>query len=160
MATYAHRFVVRAPLAAVATFHADSHALRRLTPPPVFVQFHQVGPLSEGSVAEFTLWLGPLPIYWVARHTHFDPLRGFTDNMVRGPLAHCVHRHDFVPLGPELTAVEDHMDYAYLPGLRGLRGRLLMSPFSLPILFAFRSFVTRRTVERAHQRRLRSAPAA
>ena len=158
MAVYQHRVVVKAPLADVAAFHSDSHTIRRLT--PTFVTFHHVDPMAEGSVVEFTMWLGPLPIRWASLHSDVDPQHGFTDSQVRGPLEHCVHRHEFVPLGPELTAVEDHMDYGYLPGWRGLRGRLLMSPLSLPILFAYRSFVTRRAVERAYRRRLQSAAAA
>ena len=149
MAVFDHRFTVNAPLAAVAAFHSDTPALRRLTPPPVIIQFHHIDPLGEGAVAEFTLWLGPLPNRCVSLHTDYEPMHGFTDSMVRGPMAHCVHRHSFVAVGPDRTEVVDHMEYAYLPGLRGLRGRLLMSPLSLPILFAFRSWVTRRAVERA-----------
>jgi hypothetical protein len=42
-------------------------------------------PLAEGSISDFTLWFGPLPIRWTARHSHIDPLHGFTDTQVRGP---------------------------------------------------------------------------
>jgi ligand-binding SRPBCC domain-containing protein len=149
MPRHHHRFVVRAPLADVAAFHSSSLALRRLTPPPVFVQFQRVDPLGEGSLSEFTLWFGLLPIRWASRHSEVDPLHGFTDTMVRGPLDHCVHRHRFEAVDATHTAVIDDMDYAYRPGLRGWRGWLLFSPLSLPILFAYRAWATRRAVERS-----------
>ena len=58
MPRFEHCFEVNAPLEAVAEFHRDARALRRLTPPPMWAQFHRVEPLGEGSKAEFTLWLG------------------------------------------------------------------------------------------------------
>ncbi len=153
MPVYAHRFTVRAPLAAVADFHRDTSSLRRLTPPPMIVQLHRYDPLAEGAVAEFTLWLGPLPIRWIAVHSDVDPQRGFTDTMARGPMARWVHRHAFVPVSASRTDVTDHIEYAYKPGLGGLIGRLLMSPPGLAFLFAYRGWATRRAVERAIQAR-------
>lgn len=50
---------IRASLAAVADFHHDARALKRLTPPPIFVQLHRVEPLAEGSIVDFTLWFDP-----------------------------------------------------------------------------------------------------
>lgn len=35
-------FVVDAPLEAVTQFHLDHNALKTLTPPPVFIQYHKV----------------------------------------------------------------------------------------------------------------------
>jgi ligand-binding SRPBCC domain-containing protein len=148
MHTFDHRFTVRAPLAAVAEFHGDTRALRALTPPPMFVQLHHFDPLAEGAVAEFTLWLGVLPIRWVAVHTDVDKQRGFTDTMARGPMAHWVHRHTFASTSPNRTDVTDHIEYEYKPGLAGLVGRLLMSRPGLAFLFAYRGWATRRAVER------------
>ena len=79
MPVFDYAFTVRAPLARVAEFHRDTRALQRLSPPPMFVQLHRLEPLAEGSVAEFTLWLGPLPLRWRAVHSNVDPLGGFTD---------------------------------------------------------------------------------
>ncbi len=147
MPVFDHRFTVRAPLAAVAEFHHDTRSLRRLTPPPMIVQLHRVDPLAEGAVAEFTLWLGLLPIRWVAVHTDVDPERGFTDTMARGPMAHWVHRHAFVPISADRTDVTDHIEYDYKSGLSGLVGRLLMSQPGLAFLFAYRGWATRQAVE-------------
>jgi len=149
MPIFEHRFTVRAPLAAVSAFHGDTRALRRLSPPPMIVQLHRVDPLADGAVAEFTLWLGPLPIRWVAVHSEVDPQRGFTDTMARGPMAHWVHRHAFVAAAPDRTVVTDRVEYEYKPGLGGLVGRLFMSRPGLAFLFAYRGWATRRAVEQA-----------
>ena len=65
---YNHRFEVRAPLAAVRDFHNQSASMGAITPPPVIVKVHQAPAiLGEGDKMDFTMWLGPLPIRWVAR---------------------------------------------------------------------------------------------
>ena len=66
MPVFDFTFSVRAPLQAVAAFHHDTRALKRLTPPPVFVQIHSMEPLAEGSRSEFSMWFGPVPLRWVA----------------------------------------------------------------------------------------------
>lgn len=143
MKTYRHEFTVNAPLAAVADFHHDARALRLLSPPPIWVQFHQVQPLAENSLADFTLWMGPLPIRWVARHTEVARTRGFTDTQVRGPFRKWIHTHSFHPLPNGKTLVRDEItaDPANL-----------ISWFmwiNLPLLFAYRAFQTRRAVRAA-----------
>jgi ligand-binding SRPBCC domain-containing protein len=140
---FSHRFVVPAPLDAVAAVHADTRALRALTPPPVFVQLHRVDPLRDGAVAEFTLWFGPLPIRWTALHSRVDG-RGFTDTQVRGPMQRWVHRHSFEPLGPARTRITDRIEYAHAGGVLGVLTRLLFSRLALRLLFAYRAVVTRR----------------
>ena len=79
-------FTVNAPLEAVAAFHADTSALKILNPPFVIVQLHRVDPMADGSISEFTLWMGPLPIRWRAIHSDVGP-NGFTDTLEDGPMA-------------------------------------------------------------------------
>jgi ligand-binding SRPBCC domain-containing protein len=107
---YIHRFHVQAPLERVAEFHRDSRALRWLTPPPIFVQFHMIQPLSEGSVSEFTMWLGPIPIHWVAVHSNVTTLHGFTDTQTSGPFESWIHKHQFRPVGELSTEIIDEVD--------------------------------------------------
>jgi ligand-binding SRPBCC domain-containing protein len=143
---FSRRFRVNAPLSKVSAFHHDSRALRDLTPPPVFVQFHNVEPLGEGSLADFTLWLGPLPVRWAARHTEVDPRRGFTDTQERGPFKSWVHRHSFEVVDDRQTDVIDTIEAQ--PGdhpLWGLVSRLMW--LNLPVLFAYRAWKTRRACE-------------
>jgi ligand-binding SRPBCC domain-containing protein len=122
-------------------------ALKLLTPPPVFVQMNRVDPLSEGSIADFTLWIGPLPVRWVAAHSGVDPLSGFTDTQVRGPFAFWVHRHSFEPCDPAETEVIDEIQAEFGRGFSGLLGRLMW--VNLPFMFFYRGWVTRRTIPKS-----------
>ena len=101
MKAYTHRFRVLAPLAQVAEFHRDTKVLRYLTPPPLIVTFNELQPLAEGSVADFTMWFGPLPIHWVAVHSDVNPTTGFTDTQAAGPFEIWVHKSpwQFVSIG-------------------------------------------------------------
>jgi ligand-binding SRPBCC domain-containing protein len=142
MKIYQHQFVVNAPLSKVVEFYWDSRTLRILTPPPVIVHFHMVQPLSEGSVADFTLWLGPIPVRWLAVHHDIDPMAGFTDSMMRGPFEAWVHQHRFEALDPHRTQIIDNIQA--LPGPHPFWG--LVSRFmwlNLPVLFAYRSWRTK-----------------
>jgi len=139
-------FTVAAPLAAVAAFHSSTLALAQLTPPPIFAQLRHIEPLGEGSRAEFTLWFGPFPVRWSAVHSRVDPLHGFTDTQVSGPLAAWQHTHRFDALDARSTRVREHIEYTYPPGWRGLLPRLLFNPLALRGMFAYRAWATRRLV--------------
>ena len=142
-----HNFIVKTPLAAVAAFHHDAHVLPRLTPPPILVQLHRVDPLGEGSIADFTLWFGPLPIRWVARHSQVDPLRGFTDTQQSGPLKFWQHTHTFQMLDAATTRVSEHVEFEHYSGWRGWLSRILYNQPALEFLFAYRAWVTRRATQ-------------
>lgn len=147
MSVFEYTFTVRAPLAAVAQFHRDTRALKRLSPPPLFVQLQRVEPLAEGSVAEFTLWFGPFPLRWQAVHSNVDALHGFTDIQTRGPLQRWRHTHRFEALDEAATRVVEYIEYEHADGWLGALTRLLFSPLGLRFLFAYRSWVTRRSLE-------------
>lgn len=144
---FCHRIRVRAPLQRVVDFHHDSRALKRLTPPPVFVQLHRVDPLGENSITDFTMWMGPLPVRWVAVHTNVDLQRGFQDSQERGPFARWEHRHLFEPLDETTTEIIDDISAEFGRGFWGLLGRFIW--LNLPFMFAYRGWVTRRAVEKA-----------
>lgn len=148
MPVFDYTFTVRAPLRAVAAFHHDARALRQLSPPPVWVQLHRVEPLAEGSLAEFTLWVGPLPLRWRAVHSDVHPEHGFTDTQTAGPLRRWRHTHRFEAVDAQTTRVREHIDYEHAPGPAGWLTRLLFAPPALRGLFWFRSRVTRRALER------------
>jgi len=148
MPTFDFTFAVRAPLVAVAEFHRDTRALKRLTPLPIFMQLHRVEPMGEGSVSEFTLWFGPIPVRWVAVHSNVDPQRGFTDTQARGPLKRWRHTHIFSAEGSDVTRVKEHIEYEHHGGVRGLFTRLMFGRLGLLALFTARKFVTRRALEK------------
>lgn len=145
MRRFSHRFLVQAPLARVTTFHRNTKALKLLTPPPIVVTFHRIEPLSEGSVSEFTLWIGPLPVRWRALHTDVHGERGFTDTQATGPFAYWRHHHTFVAIDAKTTEISDAVEARPGRGFWGLVSRLMW--LSLPWLFAYRAWSTRRAVE-------------
>jgi ligand-binding SRPBCC domain-containing protein len=147
MPVFDYRFIVDAPVEAVRDFHRDTSALKRLTPPPTIVQLHALEPLAEGSVSEFTLWVGPLPLRWKAVHRDVSE-RGFTDVQASGPAAKWEHTHSFVPLPDGRTEVREHIEYEHKPGFRGLVTRTLFSWPSLWFMFGYRRWATRRALQR------------
>lgn len=136
-------FEVDASIDAVRAFHASTDAIVPLTPPGARVRVRDGGgPLEEGLVVRFTMWLGPLPVHWVARHEEVGP-DGFVDVMVEGPLASWRHTHRFVATGAATTEVHDHIEYEHPPGLAGVRTRVLFGRPALEVLFAHRRRATR-----------------
>lgn len=148
MPVFDSRFEVAADVWQVAAFHFQPGALKSLCPPLTWMQVHQAEPLAEGSVTEFTMWMGPLPVYWKAVHSDVT-VDGFTDTQEVGPLKTWVHTHRFRCLADHRTEVHDHIEYAHFGGWRGVRSRLLFSRPALRLLFAIRAQKTRRAVERA-----------
>jgi ligand-binding SRPBCC domain-containing protein len=142
---YCHRFEVDASLTAVAEFHAQSASMGVITPPPVVVRVHSAPALlDEGDEMDFTMWLGPLALRWLARIEDVGPT-GFTDRQLRGPFQEWVHRHTFVPVDEDTTAVLDQIELK-------LRRHLVWGSvglgmwLSLPLLFAYRGWKTRRLI--------------
>lgn len=140
---YKHSFTVPAPLAKVADFHSRSASMGAITPPPVVVQVHQApSRLNEGDEMEFTLWLGPFPIRWLARIEEVSPT-GFVDRQLQGPFRQWAHRHSYIPVDEDTTTVVDEIEFSLKKhpwwGLVGLGMGL-----NLPLLFAYRAWKTRR----------------
>ena len=141
MKSYRHSFTVNAPLSAVAEFHKDTRALRQLTPPPLIVQFNNVEPLAEGSVADFTMWAGPLPVRWVAVHSQVTEQNGFVDTQKRGPFRSWQHHHYFQAVDEQTTEVIDEIEAEY----GNVISRFMW--LNLPLLFAYRAWRTRAEID-------------
>lgn len=140
---YRHQFVVRAPLAAVVAFHQQASSLAAITPPPISVELHAVPPrLSEGDSMNFTLWLGPLPLRWQAQIEQVTPI-SFADRQLSGPFAHWLHLHTFLPVDAQTTVVSDRITAELHPRWPWRLVGLGMWR-TLPLLFAYRAWQTRR----------------
>ena len=146
MKTFTNTFRVKASIQAVANFHSSTNALKKLTPFPVVVQIHHLEPLGEGSMAEFTMWFGPFPVRWVAQHVQVDPLQGFTDVQVAGPMLLWEHTHSFRSISDQETEIRDFIEYEHRPGIKNIWTRLLYAPIMLRLLFLFRMWITQVTI--------------
>jgi ligand-binding SRPBCC domain-containing protein len=111
----------------------------------MLIRFNKVEPLGEASIADFVMWLGPLPIHWVAQHSDVGP-SGFTDTQKVGPFKFWKHSHQFVALDEKTTVVVDeiHAELGDRP-FWGCVSRIMW--INLPILFAYRGWITRRSLE-------------
>lgn len=156
MPVFDYTFEVEAPVDVVSAFHHDTSVLKTLTPPPIFAQIHSFEPLGEGSLADFTLWFGPFPVRWTARHSDVS-VNGFTDTQVKGPLKAWRHTHRFTEIAHGRTRVHEHIEYEYADGLAGILNRLMFGRPGLQGLFTARKLITRRHVARMMQGRQQHA---
>lgn len=146
---YTHRFQVRAPLADVIAFHQQSASMAAITPPPIVIRVHEApARLQPGDQMAFTMWLGPLPVRWVAQieETKAD---GFIDRQLEGPFAQWVHRHIFVPVDDTTTEVFDEVTVQLHENNRFWQLVGFGMWLGLPLLFAYRGWRTRRLLSKA-----------
>lgn len=139
---FSAQFEVQAPLKIVSDFHASTRALKQLTPPPMWVQFHQLDALAEGSVADFTMWLLFFPIHWRAVH-HEITKNGFVDEMETGPMQVWRHEHRFEVVTESQTRIIDTVHFQHYPGFSGFLSKLLFNRLGLKFLFWYRGVRTR-----------------
>lgn len=147
MHVFDFRFTVAAPLDAVSAFHFQIGILKALTPPLMIMQVHRFDPLANGSIGEFTMWMGPIPVRWVAEHSEVSRT-GFIDTQIQGPMKFWKHTHRFSSISPDMTEVHEHIEFEHHSGLRGLWSRILFPRPALIVLFSFRRWATRRAVKR------------
>ncbi len=103
--------------------------------------------MGDSDEMDFTMWVGPLPVHWVARVEDVSPT-GFLDRQVRGPFASWAHHHSFVAVDEAATQVIDEVDAQLKPHLFWRSVGLAMW-LALALLFAYRGWKTRRLLEEA-----------
>jgi len=144
--TFTHSSVVPAPMNEVLSFYASQEAFQKLAMPPMVVRIRRDGrtSLTAGEL-DFTMWFGPVPVRWLARHEAGPTPTSFKDTQVAGPLARWEHEHLFESIegGVRMT---DRVTFAHRSGWRGLLTRLFFDGLPLRIFFAFRHWRTRRLV--------------
>ena len=144
--------VIKTTLAAIRRFHERPQASASLTPPPMRMRVNRDDrrSITEGEI-EFTLWLGPLRMPWLARHDTGPTADSFADVQIEGPLAYWRHEHIFTVVagGVELT---DRISFAHRPGLTGLLTRLAFDGLPLRLLFAYRHWRTKRALQTSGER--------
>lgn len=145
---YEKRSVMDATVEDLQAFHQHPKAFNRLVMPPIIMQLHRDDrtSLTEGEV-EFTLWFGPIPIRWTARHEPGPTPTSFADRMLKGPVDYWRHEHIFEQTEGGVALI-DRLTIAHKPGLQGLITRLAFDGINLRILFFYRHLRTRLAVER------------
>jgi len=147
MPHFKYSSLIDAPVEAVWRFHERSDILQILTPPWQPVQVvRREGGLEVGAISEFRIWLGLLPVRWVAQHTECEKHRLFTDKQIDGPMESWVHRHEFAQEDGK-TRLTDAIAYT-LPG--GSSVDILLEWWvnsRLEPMFGYRHEVTKRECE-------------
>jgi ligand-binding SRPBCC domain-containing protein len=141
-----HSFKVKAGLRSVHQFHATSASMKAITPPPIIVQLHRAPEhLVDGDEMGFTLWLGPIPVHWLAQMECVTDT-GFMDRQVKGPFKQWEHQHTFIPRSETCTEVLDDIDYQFCSNpILWLIGAGMA--LGLPALFAYRAWKTKNILE-------------
>jgi ligand-binding SRPBCC domain-containing protein len=145
---FRQRFLIHAPVEKVSEFHRSSTSLEAITPPFFFMgKLRAPARLVDGSQLSFRLWLGPLPIQWIARIEKVSPSE-FSDVQLSGPFEHWVHNHHFEANSPATCFVTDQVEYRLRRHPFWLPVGLLMS-LGLPLLFSYRRWKTKSMLERS-----------
>jgi ligand-binding SRPBCC domain-containing protein len=71
---YRHAFCICTPLANVVSFYTAASSLKAITPPLIPMQLHHTPEqMGNGDEMDFTMWMGPLPVCWIARVEDVSP---------------------------------------------------------------------------------------
>jgi len=147
MLYFKHSSIINAPPEVVWKFHERPDILQVLNPPWQPIQVvRREGVLNVGAITEFRLFLGPLPLTWLARHTECEKNRLFTDEQISGPFEFWVHRHEFEPEDGK-TRLTDAISFS-MPGggtVEFVSGWLVQ--VQLEAMFRYRHYVTKRECE-------------
>lgn len=147
MLHFKHSSVINASPEVVWKFHERLDILQLLNPPWQPVQVvRREGGLNVGAITEFRLFLGPLPLTWLARHTECEKYRLFTDEQISGPFESWVHQHEFESENGK-TRLTDAISFS-MPGggaVEFVSGWLVQA--QLEAMFRYRHYVTKRECE-------------
>ncbi|BAZ06855.1 SRPBCC family protein [Calothrix sp. NIES-3974] len=147
MLQFKYSSLIDAPVEVVWKFHERPDVLKILTPPwqPVQV-IRREGGLNVGAITEFRLFLGALPLTWVAKHTEWEEYRRFVDEQVSGPFEYWRHEHIFQSEGNK-TRLTDAISFK-MPGgdaVEFFSGWLIN--LQLEAMFRYRHNVTKQECE-------------
>lgn len=143
MLSFEKSSLIHAPVEEVWKFYERPDILNLLTPPwqPVDV-IRREGGLGVSAESEFRIWLGPIPVQWVAVHTDCTENEKFVDVQKEGPMDFWQHQHKFIPEGNHCQLV-DQIDFT-LPG--GEVAEMLLESWvkaRLQDMFDYRHKITR-----------------
>lgn len=115
MVKFKYSSLIDAPVEVVWSFHERSDVLDLLTPPWQPIQVvRREGGLEVGAISDVRIFVGPIPLRWLAVHTEYNQYHLFTDEQREGPFECWKHRHQFTAENHK-TLLTDDIDFS-LPG--------------------------------------------
>ena len=149
MLRFNYSSVINAPVKVVWEFHERQDILQILTPPwqPVEV-IRREGGLDVDAITEFRIFLGPIPITWLARHTEYKKYHFFADKQISGPFEYWLHRHKFEDEHGK-TRLTDEISFSLAGGepVEFIGGWLIQA--QLEGMFRYRHQVTKRECQQS-----------
>jgi uncharacterized protein (TIGR01777 family) len=132
--------VVDAPVEEVFAFFSRAENLGLLTPSWTSFRIEGEPPrkMGEGTVLDYRLKLGPLPLRWRTGIDKWEPARRFVDSQLRGPYRLWWHEHRFIPQGKR-TRMEDKVYYSLPLGFLGRLAHDLFVRRALRRIFGYRA---------------------
>jgi ligand-binding SRPBCC domain-containing protein len=131
--------VLDAPIDEVFAFFSRAENLGAMTPPDLSFAILGEPPaeIREGTVLEYRIGLGPVPMRWTSVIARWNPGATFVDTQRRGPYAHWWHEHRFEARG-ERTLMRDTVRYRLPLGLLGRLVHRLFVRSKLEDIFTYR----------------------
>lgn len=128
-------------------FHDSKAAFSKLVPPPMIARIREDErkSITEGDL-KFTLWMGPIPINWHARHEEGPTATSFSDLMIEGPMKYWRHEHIFEEVEGGVKMI-DRITLAHEDGIQGKLTRLMFDGMPLKLLFFYRHLRTKRATK-------------
>jgi hypothetical protein len=108
---------------------------RLLTPSPI--------QMKKGTVIDYSIRVMGVRIWWRSLITAYEPLRGFTDEQLKGPYSFWHHTHAFTEADGG-TLITDDVQYAMPLGLIGQIGQKVIVRRQLEEIFHHRAHVIER----------------
>ncbi|MCB9579225.1 MAG: SRPBCC family protein [Polyangiaceae bacterium] len=131
---------IAAPLSEVFAFFSEAKNLEELTPPDLSFRILTPEPIEmhPGTVIDYRIRLGPIPLRWRTVIERFEPERLFVDAQHRGPYRSWWHEHHFRADGAH-TEMEDRVYYAVPFGPLGRAVNGVFVKRQLRHIFEFRA---------------------
>ncbi len=134
---------LEAPLEQTFEFFSRAENLGLITPADMQFRIDGTVPgINTGTIINYRMRVGPLPIRWRTRIARWEPDACFVDSQERGPYRCWYHEHHFRADGTE-TVMEDRVYYTPPFGLLGRIAHALFIRATLRGIFAHRRDVIR-----------------
>jgi ligand-binding SRPBCC domain-containing protein len=149
MTNFEYASIINAPVETVWKFHERPDVLELLNPPWQSIKVvRREGGLEVGAISEFRIYVGIIPLKWVARHVAYEKNRLFVDQQIEGPFHKWVHRHEFMPIDNRTMKLSDRVEFVLAEGwlIELISSKWVLA--QLQDLFAYRHQVIKRECEK------------